>query len=232
MTKLSRCLAAVATTTCFLASPSVVFAGEGPDAPAAANTDAEATDDSADGATDEAPTESAPTDAVPEAELGPQPAPRLELEAPRLEYGDQGPNRGRGDRLVDAGVALTVLGGVSLVGSTFWLMVCPSDPEVVTVGQGEFEDTYEIKCFDPKSKVVNRFRESQGASRQDATVTLKAGAGNPVLPGLITMAAAGGVMLGTGIALLVVGAKRKKQNMSAAPMFNGSTAGMTLSGKF
>lgn len=235
MTKLPRCLAAVVTTTCFLASPSIVFAGEGPsaDEPDAAQTELEVADDAdpAEGTNAPAPRAEAGS-AESSAEQAERPAPSLQLEAPRLEYGDQGPARGRGDRLVDAGVALTVLGGVSLVGSTFWLMVCPSDPEQVTVGQGMFEDTYEIKCFDAKSKVQNRFLESQGVAPADAEVTLKAGAGNPVLPGLITMAAAGGVMLGTGIALLVVGAKRKKQGMTAAPMFNGSTAGMMLSGKF
>lgn len=229
MMTLSRCIAAVATTTCFLASPGVVFAGE----LAGQKGDPQPETLQLAGDADETPAATEAEDAETAEGPGEQAGPQFALEAPTLQYGDQGPGRGRGGRMTDAGIALTVLGGVSLVGSTFFLMVCPSEAEVITVGQGEFEDVYEIKCFDAKTTVTDRFREfnNPGGGKENE-VTLKSGAGNPVLPGLITMAAAGGVMLGTGIALLVIGSKRKKQGMAAAPMFNGSTAGMMVSGKF
>lgn len=235
MTTLSRCLAAVATTTCFLASPSVVYAGE-LGGPGDEVVDGVQADDAQDASgTDAAPAPEGPAPvelADPSGEgEGTYDGPALELTAPRLEYGDQGPSRGRGARMGDAGIALTVLGGVSLVGSTFWLMVCPSEPETATVGRGEFEEQYSIKCFDAERKVVDRSAPVD-AEGNEVKVTLKAGAGNPVLPGLITMAAAGGVMLGAGIALLVINAKRNKQGVAAAPMLNRSTAGVSVTGRF
>ena len=111
---------------------------------------------------------------------------------------------------------LTGKPAAALEGTSWTLTITPRPLE----GDEEADDPFEerLTFFDgkawlssdslPELEPVAAAPKAAASGGHEVKVTLKAGAGNPVLPGLITMAAAGGVMLGAGIALLVINAKR------------------------
>lgn len=174
----------------------------------------------------------APAYAAPRAEASPAPqveeaAPQVEeaaplaLETPRLRFSDKGAGMD-GKKMMSIGILLSAAGAASVIGSSFFVMSCPASLPLSPVSRSP------IKCFQGPSTEIDT---SKPAGENEVDVS--SGAGYYTLPVMVTLAAVGGVMLATGVTMIVLGAKKRKaMGFSAAPSFQRGGGGMVLTGRF
>ncbi|MGB1700952.1 MAG: hypothetical protein ACPHRO_13420 [Nannocystaceae bacterium] len=167
----------------------------------------------------------APAYAAPRAEASPGPeseeATPMVLETPRLEFSDKGAGMD-GKKMISIGVLLTAAGAASVIGSSFFVMSCPESLPLSPV------DRAPIKCFQGPTTEVDTTKPAG-----ENEVDVPSGAGYHTLPTMISLAAVGGVMLVSGITMIVLGSKKRKaMGLSAGPSFQRGGGGMMLTGRF
>ena len=167
----------------------------------------------------------APAHAAPRTDASPAPqaeeAAPLALETPRLQFSDKGAGMD-GKKMLSIGILLSAAGAASVIGLTFFVMSCPDSVPLSPVNRAP------IKCFQAPSTEID---STKPAGQNEVDVA--SGAGYHTLPVMVTLAAVGGLMLASGVTMIVLGVKKKKSmGLSAAPSFQRGGGGMMLMGRF
>ncbi len=167
----------------------------------------------------------APAYAAPRTDASPGPqseeAAPLALETPRLRFSDKGAGMD-GKKMISIGILLSAAGAASAIGASFFVMSCPDSLPLSPVSRAP------IKCFDGPSTETD---PNKPAGENEVDVA--SGAGYYTLPVMVTLGALGGVLLASGVTMIVLGAKKRKaMGLSAGPSFQRGGGGLVLTGRF